>query len=85
MSRSTCSRLICDHGLRARRETDLPPLRLVIAALPVPTPTMAQVLGRLDTLILAGLDSEARSEVRYILANAPDGHDSFFGVPKVVE
>jgi soluble lytic murein transglycosylase len=64
------------YGVRARRETDLPPLRLVAAPLPAAPPAMAQVLGRLDTLILAGLDSEARSEVRYILANAPDDVDA---------
>jgi len=60
------------YGLRARRETDLAPLRLAVAQLPSPPPGMVQVLGRLDTLVLAGLDSEARAEVRFILANAPD-------------
>jgi soluble lytic murein transglycosylase len=60
------------YGLRARRETDLPPLRLVAAPPPAPSPAMTQTLGRLDTLILAGLDSEARSEVRFVLANAPE-------------
>jgi len=36
---------------------------------------MAQALGRLDTLMLAGLDSEARAEVRFVLANAPEDVD----------
>lgn len=60
------------YGLRARRETDLPPLRFTIRPLPAPTPAMAVALGRLDTLVLAGLDTEARAEVRAVLSNPPD-------------
>jgi soluble lytic murein transglycosylase len=63
------------YGLRARRETELPPLRLTVASLPAPTPAMVQALGRLDTLVLAGLDSEARAEVRAVLANPPEDLD----------
>jgi soluble lytic murein transglycosylase len=36
---------------------------------------MAGALGRLDTLVLAGLDAEARAEVRAILANPPEDVD----------
>lgn len=60
------------YGLRARRETDLPPLRLSVRPLPHPPPGVAATLGRLDTLVLAGLDTEARAEVRAVLASPPD-------------
>jgi soluble lytic murein transglycosylase len=59
------------YGLRARREVDLPPLRLAVAPLPVPPPDMAAALARLDTLVFAGLDSAADAEVRIILGRAP--------------
>jgi soluble lytic murein transglycosylase len=59
------------YGLRARRGTDLPPLRFTVPPLPAPPPAMAAALGRLDTLVLAGLDTEARAEVRAVLANPP--------------
>jgi len=59
------------YGLRARREVDLPPLRIAAAPLPPPSPAVAASLGRLDTLVLAGLDSAAQAEVRAILAHAP--------------
>ena len=60
------------YGLRARRGTDLPALRFAAPSLPVPPPAVAAALGRLDTLVLAGLDTEARTEVRAVLANPPD-------------
>jgi soluble lytic murein transglycosylase len=63
------------YGLRARRETDLPPLGFTAPELPPPPPVMAAALGRLDTLVLAGLDTEARAEVRAVLANPPDDVD----------
>jgi soluble lytic murein transglycosylase len=66
------------YGLRARRETDLPPLAVVApsAALP-PTPTgVAGGLARLDTLLLAGLDSEAQLEVRAVLGRPPQDLDA---------
>jgi soluble lytic murein transglycosylase len=59
------------YGLRARREVDLPPLRIAAAPLPSPSPAVAASLGRLDTLVLAGLDSAAATEVRAILGRAP--------------
>jgi len=59
------------YGLRARREVDLPPLRIAAAPLPGPSPTVATSLGRIDTLLLAGLDTAAQAEVRAVLARAP--------------
>ena len=59
------------YGLRARREIDLPPLRIAAAPLPGPSPTVATSLGRIDTLLLAGLDTAAQAEVRAVLARAP--------------
>jgi soluble lytic murein transglycosylase len=61
------------YGLRARRETDLPPLTVAPAAVPAPRPPAAAAtgLGRLDTLMLAGLDTEALAEVRSVLSRPP--------------
>jgi len=59
------------YGLRVRREIDLPPLRIAAAPLPGPSPTVATSLGRIDTLLLAGLDTAAQAEVRAVLARAP--------------
>ncbi len=59
------------YGLRARREVDLPPLRIRAAPPPPPSPAVAAWLGRLDTLVLAGLDSAAEAEVRAVLGRAP--------------
>jgi len=59
------------YGLRARREVDLPPLRVSAAPLPAPSAAVAASLGRIDTLLLAGLDTAAQAEVRSMLARAP--------------
>lgn len=59
------------YGLRARREVDLPPLRIAAAPLPGPSPAVATSLGRIDTLLLAGLDTAAQAEVRAVLGRAP--------------
>jgi soluble lytic murein transglycosylase len=61
------------YGLRARRETDLPPAAIAAAtAAPgEPVRTVATGLARLDTLMLAGLDSEAQVEVRAVLSRPP--------------
>jgi peptidoglycan lytic transglycosylase len=58
------------YGLRARREVDLPPLRIAAPPLPPPPPPVAALLGRLDTLVLAGLDSAAAAEVRGVVGRA---------------
>jgi peptidoglycan lytic transglycosylase len=60
------------YGLRARRETDLPPVAIAPAARPPEVPAaVATGLARLDTLMLAGLDSEAQVEVRAVLSRPP--------------
>src|SRR5213078_5380549 len=58
---------------RSRREVDLPPLRFAPAPAPAPAPSaaIAAALGRVDTLLLAGLDTAAQAEVRTILGRAP--------------
>ena len=60
------------YGMRARRETKLPPL---VFSAPVvtttPPPQVSAGLARIDTLLLAGLDSEAQVEVRVVLARPP--------------
>jgi len=66
------------YGLRARRETDLPPVAIAAPPPPVGPPSAAVLVGlaRLDTLMLAGLDSEAQSEVRAVLARPPQELDA---------
>jgi soluble lytic murein transglycosylase len=61
------------YGMRARRETGLPPLAFAVSvAQPTPPPADVSVgLARIDTLLLAGLDSEAQAEVRVVLAHPP--------------
>ena len=59
------------YGLRARREVSLPPLRFAAAPAPAPSAAIVAALGRVDTLLLAGLDTAAQAEVRTILARAP--------------
>jgi len=59
------------YGLRARRELALPPIRIPAATLPAPTAAIAAALGRIDTLLLAGLDTAAQAEVRSVLGRAP--------------
>ena len=58
------------YGVRARRDVDLPPLRLAAPPLPPSPPAVATSFGRLDTLLLAGLDSAADAEVRTVLGRA---------------
>src|SRR5690349_14144462 len=59
------------YGLRARREVNLPPLRFASAPVPAPSAPIAAALGRIDTLLLAGLDTAAQAEVRTVLGRAP--------------
>jgi soluble lytic murein transglycosylase len=59
------------YGLRARTAAGMPPLKIVAAPDAPDPPPAARGLARLDTLVLAGLDSEAEVEVRYVLAHPP--------------
>jgi peptidoglycan lytic transglycosylase len=60
------------YGMRARRETGLPALAFAqLAASPPPPEVVATGLARIDTLLLAGLDSEAQAEVRVVLGHPP--------------
>ena len=65
------------YGMRARRETGLPPLAFAAPLLPLTLPptNAAAGLARIDTLLLAGLDSEALAEVRVVLAHPPQQLD----------
>jgi soluble lytic murein transglycosylase len=68
------------YGMRARRETGLAPLSFT-APVPSPTPPAAVVTGlaRIDTLLLAGLDSAAQAEVRVVLARPPQELEALLG------
>jgi len=60
------------YGMRARRETNLPPLAFSAPVVTTtPPPQVSAGLARIDTLLLAGLDSEAQVEVRVVLARPP--------------
>jgi soluble lytic murein transglycosylase len=60
------------YGLRARREAGIPlPLVAETETAVIPR-DVATGLARLDTLVLAGLDTEARAEVRAVLASPPE-------------
>ena len=69
------------YGMRARRETGLPPLAFVPTTLPAAPPPapVAAGLARIDTLLLAGLDSEAQAQVRDVLARPPQGLETLLG------
>jgi soluble lytic murein transglycosylase len=62
------------YGVRARRIAGFPPLRIAPDSA-LPTATADSGLARLDTLLLAGLDTEAGLEVRALLARAPQSID----------
>jgi len=68
------------YGMRARRETNLGPLQFAptagVLAPNRPPPAIAVGLARIDTLLLAGLDSEAQAEVRVVLAKPPQDLES---------
>jgi soluble lytic murein transglycosylase len=59
------------YGLRARRAAGLQALRIALPLEPPPAPQVTAALARIDTLMLAGLDTEARSEVQFVLARPP--------------
>lgn len=58
------------YGLRARRELHLAPPVFSHDTLPV-VPAVVVALARLDTLLLAGLDSEALRETHAVVAHPP--------------
>jgi soluble lytic murein transglycosylase len=65
------------YGLRARREIDMPRVAVPVAAAPPGIPAAVVTgLARLDTLMLAGLDSEAQLEVRAVLGRPPQDVES---------
>lgn len=65
------------YGMRARRETGLPPLAFATSLAPPPPPAAVVAgLARIDTLVLAGLDTEAQAEVRIVLARPPSELES---------
>ena len=59
------------YGLRARKAAGLPPLSAGDGN-DVPVPAVTTALARLDTLRMAGLDSEADVQVRALVGNPPD-------------
>jgi soluble lytic murein transglycosylase len=59
------------YGLRARRAAGLPPL-MVGDGTDSARPVVTAGLARLDTLRLAGLDSEADAQVRALVGDPPD-------------
>jgi soluble lytic murein transglycosylase len=64
------------YGLRARRGAGLPPLAIAAAPGAPPVPAVTEGLGRIDTLVLAGLDSAAEAEVRAVLGRPPADVDA---------
>ena len=66
------------YGMRARQRAGLGPISFV-APPAEPAPVAAAVvagLARIDTLLLAGLDSEAQAEVRVVLGRPPQDLDA---------
>jgi soluble lytic murein transglycosylase len=59
------------YGLRSRWGAGLPPLVIALPPEQAPPPPVTAGLARIDTLVLAGLDSEAKAEVRNVLARPP--------------
>lgn len=69
------------YGMRARRETGLPPLSFAAStAVPAAPAPIVTALARIDTLVLAGLDSEAQAEVRVMLARPPQDLDGLLAL-----
>jgi len=56
------------YGLRARQAAGLPALEIAPSRPTPPPPAVARGLAELDTLGLAGLDSDAQASVRWLLA-----------------
>jgi len=64
------------YGLRARALLGLPPLAFAGAAGPDTAAAAAPGLARIDTLLLAGLDTAADAEVRAVTAHPPETVDA---------
>ena len=65
------------YGMRARQEAGLGPLAFAKPPAPPPVPLAVTAgLARIDTLLLAGLDTEAQAEVRVVLARPPQDLDA---------
>lgn len=65
------------YGMRAREQAGLGALAFVAPAEPPPAPAAVVAgLARIDTLLLAGLDSEAQAEVRVVLGRPPQELDA---------
>lgn len=67
------------YGMCARRAASLPSLRMGDAARADAPPEVVQGLAVLDTLELAGLDSEAQAEVRLVMMRPPLDLDALLG------
>lgn len=68
------------YGLRARRAAGLPALSIPAAPVPATPAPVAVALARIDTLRLAGLDSEVVAEVRVLLGNPPADLDALLAL-----
>jgi soluble lytic murein transglycosylase-like protein/TolA-binding protein len=66
------------YGLHARRAARLPALSLAPDSAGL-TPLSAAGLARIDTLLLAGLDTEAEAAVRWVLSHPPSSLDDILG------
>lgn len=65
------------YGMRARQEAGLGPLAFEAPPATAPAPAAVVAgLARIDTLRLAGLDSEAQAEVRVVLSRPPPELDA---------
>ncbi len=65
------------YGMRARAEAGLGPLTFAPPSAPAQPPAdVVAGLARIDTLLLAGLDSAAQAEVRVVLARPPQDVDA---------
>ena len=65
------------YGMRARQAAGLGPLAFSAPPPPPPAPPgVVAGLARIDTLLLAGLDSEAQAEIRVVLARPPQDLDA---------
>jgi soluble lytic murein transglycosylase len=57
----------------------MPPLAIAPSAAPPPPDTVAAGLARIDTLLLAGLDTAAQAEIRLLLSRPPRDLEALLG------